>query len=312
MKERHGKTARCRGIGTLFVDDAIHLDDGTVWWRSSLLWPPPPPPPANHRSYDIHSLNTSRKTRNTRSDPGTPAARLLVYGSAESRRGDVNATKADRSDGSSMDSARTARDSVTFSAGKRNGTPAPDSCLADLSLKSEIIPDSSSKSPPSIRPLRTDSCSLISNTGRDGSVTATCSISMADVSMSSLMAYPAIPLRRDSTASLSARWGLLLGPPSSNPPPPRPPTANSPSKTTAVWTFSGLSNSRVAMRSPAANAAPSLTCQFTTPASSTLNGMNIFITSISPYGSPFRAWDPSGRSLLTSLPATSVRRLVGS
>ena len=52
-------------------------------------------------------------------------------------------------------------------------------------------------------------------------------------------------------------------------------------------TLSGLSNSIDASTSPALIAAPSFTRQLSIPDSSTLSGMNIFITSISQYGSPF-------------------------
>mmetsp|Transcript_27637 Transcript_27637/g.55650 ORF Transcript_27637/g.55650 Transcript_27637/m.55650 type:complete len:214 (+) Transcript_27637:4708-5349(+) len=85
-----------------------------------------------------------------------------------------------------------------------------------------------------------------------------------------------------------------------------------PSKRVAVLTSSGWSSSTMAIRSPPAMAAPSVSTHRNTPASPLSTGMNIFITSISANACLASMCSPSGTSCFTSFPATSVVRRVGS
>mmetsp|Transcript_38294 Transcript_38294/g.56402 ORF Transcript_38294/g.56402 Transcript_38294/m.56402 type:complete len:207 (+) Transcript_38294:112-732(+) len=206
-----------------------------------------------------------------------------------------------------MNEAWSVRAWSNFSAGNRR--PSPPSSQAFLN--SDIIVVKSLYNGALIRPLSTDNCSSISNTGNVGSVTASYKSVMACSRDSSVSMYPAIPcpIRSNPLLNKICAPGLLLVRANS---PPQPSTSNTPSKISAVATLSGFSSSNDAMRFPGANAAPSLEFHDNIPLSSTFSGMNIFITSISAYACPFETCAPSSTSFFTSFPATSVRRLAGS
>mmetsp|Transcript_9114 Transcript_9114/g.22319 ORF Transcript_9114/g.22319 Transcript_9114/m.22319 type:complete len:219 (+) Transcript_9114:4389-5045(+) len=210
------------------------------------------------------------------SAPCTLSALLRVYGTAASLSNCVRTRNA-------FVDAESLEEEEEYSS-KRDRTRSAGnlSCLLPSSSelwKSRIKDDMLSNSFAGIRPLSTDNCSSISNIGNEGSVTAKAKSSIAISTSPRPKANPAIAPFNSSIAARRTKWGRFAF--AGLVDAPHPSILMFPSKTVVEATFSGLSSTRVANKSPGLNAAPSFAFHSTTPASSTFKGINIFMTSIS-------------------------------